>query len=98
LSKFVFVIIGASSKRVVCYYTNWSQYRPDGGKFFPEDIDPSLCTNIIFAFAKLTGNKLEAFEWNDEDTDWSQGAFFKLAIMHISGIINLLKIKACTLE
>lgn len=66
-------IHSVSSKRIVCYYTNWSQYRLEGGKYFPEDLDPKLCTHVIFAFAKLTGNNLEAFEWNDEDTDWSQG-------------------------
>merc|ERR1719412_621090 len=31
--------------KVVCYYTNWSQYRPKKGKFLPEDIDPFLCTH-----------------------------------------------------
>ena len=36
--------------KVVCYYTNWSQYRPKKGKFLPEDIDPFLCTHVIFAF------------------------------------------------
>ena len=36
--------------KVVCYYTNWSQYRPKKGKFLPEDIDPHLCTHVIFAF------------------------------------------------
>ena len=35
-------------KKLVCYYTNWSQYRPKEGKFVPEDIDPFLCTHIIY--------------------------------------------------
>lgn len=43
-----------------------------------EDLDPKLCTHVIFAFAKLTGNNLEAFEWNDEDTDWSQGMYSRM--------------------
>ena len=64
-----------AGKRVVCYYTNWSQYRPDGGKFFPENIDVNLCTHVVFAFAKITENSLEAIEWNDEDTEWSKGNF-----------------------
>lgn len=37
-----------SSKKLVCYYTNWSQYRVKEGKFLPEDIDPFLCTHIIY--------------------------------------------------
>nr|AFO53261.1 chitinase-3 [Sinohyriopsis cumingii] len=59
----------------VCYYTNWAQYRPGQGKFVPEDIDPNLCSHIIYAFAKLNGNQLQAFEWNDETTTWMKGMF-----------------------
>ena len=66
------------NKRIVCYYTNWAQYRPDGGKFFPEDLDGSLCTHIIFAFAVLKDHKLAPFEWNDEDTEWSKGMYSRI--------------------
>ena len=52
---------------------SWAQYRPDGGKFFPEDLDASLCTHVIFAFAVLKDSKLAPFEWNDEDLEWSKG-------------------------
>ncbi|KAJ8918065.1 hypothetical protein NQ315_011522 [Exocentrus adspersus] len=38
---------------VVCYYGSWSIYRNDIGLFTTEDIDPSLCTNIIYTFAGL---------------------------------------------
>ncbi|KAK3088448.1 hypothetical protein FSP39_019336 [Pinctada imbricata] len=50
----------------VCYYTNWSQYRPGHGRFVPENVDASLCTHIIYAFGKLVGNTITNFEWNDE--------------------------------
>lgn len=43
------------------------------GKFFPQDIDPFLCTHIIYAFAKIELDHLEPFEWNDLSTDWSKG-------------------------
>ncbi|CAH1258832.1 CHIT1 [Branchiostoma lanceolatum] len=59
----------------VCYHTNWSQYRPGIGKFFPEDIDSSLCTHIIYSFAKMVGNQLQAFEWNDESEPWMRGMY-----------------------
>lgn len=53
-------------KLFVCYYSNWSQYRPKGGTFLPEDIDPTLCTHIIFAFAVVRDDRIKSFEWNDE--------------------------------
>ncbi|XP_014680288.1 PREDICTED: chitotriosidase-1-like, partial [Priapulus caudatus] len=54
--------------RVVCYFTNWSQYRPSPATFQPENIDPSLCTHIVFAFAVLNKRlQLIPHEWNDPD-------------------------------
>ena len=41
------------SYKIVCYYTNWAQYRNDPAKYFPDNIDPNLCTHVIFAFAKI---------------------------------------------
>nr|KAI8764858.1 Chitin binding domain containing protein; acidic [Bos taurus [Biomphalaria glabrata] len=70
-------VFGASCRRRVCYHTNWSQYRPEPGKFMPENIDPHLCTHIIYSFAKLSSNHLAAFEWNDEDQDWAKGLYSK---------------------
>ncbi|KAK7501473.1 hypothetical protein BaRGS_00007277 [Batillaria attramentaria] len=61
--------------RRVCYYTNWSQYRPGVGRFVPQNVDPTLCTHLIYTFAKLVGNQLLAFEWNDESTAWSTGMY-----------------------
>ena len=50
----------------VCYYTNWSQYRSTPMGYVPEDIDPSLCTHVIFAFAQIgNGNTLQTHERND---------------------------------
>jgi len=57
----------ATNYKRVCYYTNWAQYRPAGGKYFPEDIDPFLCTHVIYSFAKIgRGGKLAMYEWNDD--------------------------------
>ncbi|XP_045214152.2 chitinase-like protein 3 isoform X3 [Mercenaria mercenaria] len=71
----IILVEGSFGYRVVCVYTNWSQYRPDGGKFLPEDVDASLCTHLIYVYAKLKGNKLEPTEWNDEGSSWSEGMY-----------------------
>ena len=57
------------SKISVCFYTNWAQYRTgEGVKFLPEDIDPTLCTVVNYAFAKinLQTHKVENYDWNDD--------------------------------
>lgn len=54
----------AQQKKMVCYYTNWSQYR-NGKKFFPENINPGYCTHLVFSFAKVSGNTLAPYEWDD---------------------------------
>ena len=41
--------------------------------FFLRNLDASLCTHIIYAFAVLKDSKLAPYEWNDEDTQWSKG-------------------------
>lgn len=56
----------------MCYYTNWSQYRPIGGNFLPENIDANLCTHIVFAFAKIQNDRLDILEWNDEGALFSK--------------------------
>lgn len=38
----------ASKKNLVCYYGTWAVYRPDAGKYPVENIDPFLCTHIIY--------------------------------------------------
>uniref|UniRef100_A0A3P9MAL3 chitinase n=1 Tax=Oryzias latipes TaxID=8090 RepID=A0A3P9MAL3_ORYLA len=56
-----------SSFRLVCYFTNWSQYRPGNGKFLPSNIDPNLCTHLIYAFAGINDqNELITVEVNDD--------------------------------
>ncbi|XP_027394038.1 acidic mammalian chitinase-like [Bos indicus x Bos taurus] len=56
-----------SAYKLVCYFTNWSQYRPEPAKFFPKDVDPCLCTHLIYAFATMNDNKIAPYEWNDID-------------------------------
>lgn len=65
----------ADGYKLVCYYTNWSQYRPKKGKFLPEDIDPHLCTHVIFAFGWIKNGKLTSFEANDVSNDGKVGLY-----------------------
>lgn len=58
----------ARNFRVVCYLASWAQYRQDPVKFQPEDIDTSLCTHVVWQYAKLThnGTMVEPNDgWND---------------------------------
>ncbi|XP_033119069.1 chitinase-3-like protein 1 [Anneissia japonica] len=86
-----FYDVEAKEYRRICYYTNWSQYRTSSvSKFLPENVDPYLCTHIVYAFAKIGyGNVLQAYEWNDESTAWSVGMYDK---------VNNLKLKNPSLK
>jgi hypothetical protein len=52
----------------VCYVTNWSQYRKYPAQFVPENVDPFLCTHLIYAFAYIDNVTLtvRTIEENDE--------------------------------
>jgi len=48
-------------------------------KFFPENIDPTLCSHINYGFGKVTTSfELAAVEWNDEDQAWAPGMFSRV--------------------
>jgi len=62
---FLFDVV-RSSPKLFCYYSSYAQNRQGAGKFLPEDINPDLCTHVIFAFADVVqGTKLKASGWND---------------------------------
>uniref|UniRef100_A0A8C5LT07 chitinase n=1 Tax=Leptobrachium leishanense TaxID=445787 RepID=A0A8C5LT07_9ANUR len=54
-----------SSFKLVCYFTNWAQYYPGAAQYMPDDVDPCMCTHLIYAFATMTNNQIATFEWND---------------------------------
>lgn len=58
-----FSVTGIAERKVVCYYTNWSVYRPGTAKFSPQNINPYLCTHLIYAFGGFTkDNTLKPFD------------------------------------
>jgi len=75
---------------VGAYYENWSQYRPPSGgrmTFFPDMIDPSIITDLYYAFGifgyvsksidpdnpHLTGDySVQPVEWNDQSVLYPQ--------------------------
>lgn len=65
----------SNNKKIVCYFTNWAQYRQGDGKFVPEDIDPTLCTHIIFAFGWMKKHKLSAFDASDDTKNGKKGLY-----------------------
>jgi len=59
---------------VVCYLGSWAVYRPAAGKFSVEDIDPTLCTHLIYSFAGLNENTSSIISL-DPPYDITRGAF-----------------------
>ena len=57
----------SSEKLIVCYFTNWAQYRNEPVKHFPKDVPANLCTHLVYSFAKIPQgqNILHPYEWND---------------------------------
>jgi len=63
-------------KDVVCYFINWAWYREGNGKYSADNVDPTLCTIINYAFAVLENNKIKVHDpW--ADTDVGGGEFFE---------------------
>lgn len=55
-----------SAAKLFCYFTNWAQYRSGAARFLPRDVDPNLCTHVIYAFAGLNNHQVSTVEPNDE--------------------------------
>ena len=60
--------------KVVCYFTNWAWYRPEGGKYQPRDIKEDLCTHIVYGFAVLDPITL-TIKAHDSWADFDNGKF-----------------------
>uniref|UniRef100_A0A8D0GUL5 Acidic mammalian chitinase n=1 Tax=Sphenodon punctatus TaxID=8508 RepID=A0A8D0GUL5_SPHPU len=68
----IFSFVPGYPCKIVCYFTNWAQYRPEPAKYLPQNVDPHLCTHLMYAFATMNDNKIAPYEWNDEDVLFPQ--------------------------
>lgn len=55
--------------------TSWSQKRPGLGKFTPEDVDPFICTHVIYAFATLKNHRLTEADEKDIGSSYDKGMY-----------------------
>ncbi|KRX99249.1 putative chitinase 3 [Trichinella pseudospiralis] len=86
------VIPGYQAKKYIrgCYFTNWAQYRPGEGKYFPENFEPHLCDYVFYAFAMITDNlQLTNFEWNDVSHLYPSLMKFKLYNPNLKIILSV---------
>ena len=73
--------LSSKEKVVICYFGSWSTWRHGNGFFDVEDIDPFLCTHLIFGFAGIdyATNKVKVLdEYNELDPGsphWGKGAY-----------------------
>ncbi|KAI9552834.1 hypothetical protein GHT06_020716 [Daphnia sinensis] len=62
--------IDAQTSNFVCYFPNWTRYRTGLGQYTVDNINPKLCTHLVYAFAILNGAtyKIDVFDsWADID-------------------------------
>jgi chitinase len=79
------ILTGNEKYMVVCYFTNWAWYRPGAGKYKPEDIDPNLCTHIVYGFAVLNRETL-TLRTHDSWADIDNNFYGKVADYQSKGI------------
>uniref|UniRef100_A0A182QE01 chitinase n=1 Tax=Anopheles farauti TaxID=69004 RepID=A0A182QE01_9DIPT len=67
--------LAATRKPVLCYYSAWSTYRPGRGQFNVEQIDPFLCTHLLYAFFGVNdaGAITILDPWLDLDAEGGRG-------------------------
>ncbi|XP_045467500.1 chitotriosidase-1-like [Harmonia axyridis] len=65
LSALLAFVAQSYAANVVCYFNSWTVYRNGNGKFVPQNVDPNLCSHVLFAFVGLStdGNVRILDEW-----------------------------------
>ncbi|CAH2084073.1 unnamed protein product [Euphydryas editha] len=68
-------------KVVVCYIATWAVYRPGAGKYDISDLEPSLCTHLVYSFAGLdeTTHSIKSLDpWQDLEKDYGKAGYKRL--------------------
>ena len=76
MNKFIFLSscadVNSHNKVVVSYVNGLSAYNPGNGQFLVENIDPMLCTHIIYGYAALD-NVTHSIQSRYSDIDLEEG-------------------------
>ena len=84
--------------KLVGYFENWAQYRQSGGKFFPDQINPTLFTHINFAFGLFgfvtwsvdpndtrTGDQRYTGDYTIQPVEWNDQSTLYPAVQKLKG-------------
>ncbi|XP_070506293.1 chitinase-3-like protein 1 [Chironomus tepperi] len=68
-------VLISAQKKVVCFWGTWAAYRAGNGKFEVTNIDPTICTHIIYSFmgAKEDGSVTYLDSFMDLSDNWGKG-------------------------
>jgi chitinase len=61
---------------VVCYVSTWAVYRVGRGSWSLDELDPTLCTHLVYAFAGLDNrtNTIRSLdEYHDLEDNYGKG-------------------------
>lgn len=76
----------------ICYYTDWSSYREGKGRFTPDDIEPELCTHVMYSFAILNDTTLNEVIPADEYLAITQDFYGKITKLKENNIKVMLSV------
>ncbi|XP_055626833.1 chitinase-3-like protein 1 [Toxorhynchites rutilus septentrionalis] len=71
----LFINIVFADKKIVCYVGTWAVYRPGLGRFDIENINPFLCTHLIYGFFGINedGSIRIIDPYLDLEENWGRG-------------------------
>ncbi|XP_069703579.1 probable chitinase 2 [Periplaneta americana] len=74
----------AHGRLVVCYMSTWAVYRPGRGSWSMDQLDPTLCTHLVYAFAGLD-NRTQGIrsldEFLDLEDNYGKGTYKKVTAL-----------------